>query len=269
MKEKNKKSDNRSARKASSGLIELLAAVGLIVLVVVVIFCTRSCTLFVDIPSVEDGVLDDKLPPKEDSPMSTVLNPVSADDAVYPIRVSESVTLDKIYTATGYFPEDGSDEEIVNVLAVKLTNTSEKTLEYLAFELTVNEEVYKFAVATLPAGKSVYAFNTEQKSAPEAVTTAECAVEYEIYFTSEPSKMAETFTYQIQNGTVVVKNISDKDIASDIVVYYKSTANGGYLGGITYRFRISGGLDAGKSYNAYAPHAYSHMTEIMFTSYEE
>ena len=267
MKEIKKKAEKKqSGGKIPEGLLEFLAALGVIVLVVAVIFATRSCTIG-DGEGSGDNETDSSA--AEKYPTTTVLNTIAASESLYPIKVSESITLDKVYTATGYFPEDGTDEAVENVLAVKLTNTSEKTLEYLTFKLNVNGEFYKFAATTVPAGKSVYVFNADRKSAPAEVQYAISEVEYEIYFAEEPTTNPESFLYKIENGTIVVKNISDSDIRSDIVVYYKSTAENGYLGGITYRFRISGGLAAGKTYNGYAPHAYSHMTEIMFTQYEE
>ena len=271
MKKKKKIEQKNRSRKLPEGLIEFLAAFAVIALIVVIVFCTRSCAYGETIdPSLTSGVYEDTSAPAKDSPTTTILNPIPVAETIsYPLALSEGLTLDKVYTATGYFPEDGSEESIENVLAVKLTNKSEKTLEYLTFTLDANGETFKFSAATIPAGKSVYAFNLDRKAAPKNLDTVECATEFEIYFAKEPSAKTDMLSYDIKNGTVVVTNISGRDIKSDIVVYYKATAEDGYLGGITYRFRISGGLAAGKSFNAYAPHALTHMTEIMFAQYEE
>lgn len=268
MKKKNKKV---SEKRAPEGLFEFLAAVGVVALIIAIVFCTRSCAFGETIdPTLTSGVYEDTSAPAKDSPTTTTLNPLPIAETIsYPLALSEGLTVDKVYTATGYFPEDGSEEAIENVLAVKLTNKSEKTLEYLTFSLDANGETYKFSAATIPAGKSVYAFNLDRKSAPENLDTLAGETEFEIYFAKEPSAKTDMLSYDIKNGTVVVTNISGRDIKSDIVVYYKATAEDGYLGGITYRFRISGGLEAGKSFNAYAPHALTHMTEIMFAQYEE
>lgn len=266
MKKRTKNEKKQSARRIPGGLMEFLVAVGILVLVLVITVCTRSCEIARDS---ESGIFEDTSAPAQNSPTTTVLDPLPAEGITYPLAITEDIVLDQVYTATGYFPEDGSDEAIEKVLAAKLTNTSAKTLEYLTFTLTVNGESYPFAAATVPGGKSVYVFNSERKSSPDAVTSLAGEAAIEIYFTQEPSAKTETLSYQVENGTVVVTNISEKDIQSDIMVYYKATAEKGYLGGITYRFRISGGLAAGKSFSAYAPHAYAHMTEIMFAQYEE
>ena len=269
MKTKNKKTQKISPQKAT-GLPEFLAALGIVVLGIILILCIRSCENREDIsPAVTGAVFEDISAPADDTPTSTILTPIPADGISYPLPLTDMIAVEQIYTATGYFPEDGSDEAIENVLAVKLSNSSDRTLEYLSFSLIVNGEISKFTAATVPAGKNIYVFAAERSTAPTELTTIESAVEFEIYFSNELSAKTDTLSYEVQNGTIVVTNISDRDILSDIVVYYKSTAEDGYLGGITYRLRISGGLAAGESFNGYAPHAYAHMTEIMFTQYEE
>lgn len=270
MREYNNNKKNAAEQKKTKGISEFAVALGLVVLILGFFAVARYYGLgFANNGSVKNGILEDNTFPEADAPTQTILDPISADDNLFPFQITENLTLDRIYTATGYFPENGTDEAIENVLAVKVTNTSEKTLEYLSFTLLADGEDYKFAAATLPSGKSVYVFNTEKKTAPDAVATLESEVEFEIYFTEEPSKESNALSYKIQNGAVVVTNVSDADIKTDIVVYYKSTAENDYLGGITYRFRIEGGITAGQSYIAYAPHAYAHMTEIMFTQYEK
>jgi hypothetical protein len=255
----------RTAGKRPSGVIELFAALGVAVLVGLLIFGIHSCE---SRPSVKDGIMNDSVVSSK-GPTQTVMNPIPVKEAILPLQLAKGVTVDQVYTSTGYFPEDGTDKAMKGVFAVKLTNTSEQTLEYLTFTLKVNGEKYKFAAATVPAKKSVYVFNSKSKKAPDKISALEGEEEVKTYFPTEPSKKIGTLSYSVNTGSIVVKNISKRDINSDIMVYYKSTADGGYLGGITYRFRIKGGLDAGKSHTAFAPHAYAHMTEIMFVQYEE
>ena len=267
-----KKTNNiqEKGQKKTTGIPEFAAALGVIVLIFGLVILAHYIGLADNEGfNVNKGVMDDYSAPEEDSPTQTILNPILDEVTAYPVQITDNVLLDKVYTATGYFPEDGKDEAIENVLAVKVTNTSDRTVEYMTFTVTVNNSDYSFAAATVPAGKSVYVFNSQKKEAPEEILSIEGKSQYEIFFSEEPTAKSDIFTYQIGNGTVSVMNISGNDIRSDIVVYYKSIADNGYLGGITYRFRITGGLRASESFNAYAPHAYSHMTEIMFTQYEK
>jgi len=251
------------SNKNPTGLPELLVVLLIIVVLILLILLVRSCT-----PN-ESGTPDpSQTDTNHDSPNSTELNPIPFADVVLPVSVTSAVTVDNIFTATGYYPEDGTDDGVENVLAAKFTNTSDKVLEYMTVVLKVNSESYNFAITTLPAGKSVYVFNSDRKTAPDVITSLSGVSEYEIYFDEEPEKMEESIASDVQNGLIVVKNISDKDITSDIVIYYKSKTENGYLGGITYRLRVPGGLKSGETYNAYAPHSYAHMTEVMFVKLE-
>jgi len=261
---KKKKNKSAAEQKQTSGMPEFFAAAGIVILLLLIVLFIRACSTAGNVAPNDLAASEDTVVPTEDSPTTTNLNPIPIDGAELPIHVTDAVTLETVYTATGYFPEDGTDEGVENVLAAKFTNTSDRTLEYMTVVLTVNGEAYNFALTTIPAGASVYVFNTDRKTAPAAVTEISAESGYEIFFAEEPDLKKDKFSFEIQNGTIVVTNISDEDITSDIYVYYKSTAGTGYLGGITYRFTVSGGLGAGQSYNAYAPHAYAHMTEIMF-----
>ena len=71
---------------------------------------------------------------------------------------------------------------------------------------------------------------------------------------------------QILDGAVNVTNISGKDIAGDIVIYYKNSAADLYYGGITYRVRIEGGLKAGEIRQIMASHFSDTGSKIMFVT---
>ena len=67
--------------------------------------------------------------------------------------------------------------------------------------------------------------------------------------------------------TIKVTNVSGEDITGDIYVYYKTVANDMYMGGITYRAKIEGGLAAGASAECYAGHYTQKYSEILFVTY--
>ncbi len=262
------KKNIKKAPKAQ-GLLEALVALALIAICFVLAVTVPSCKLFKGPDPTQSGLLDDTFSPDKNNPTTSNLLPIAVDNITLPMETAGGIKLSRLYTATGYYPEDGSDDQIKDVFVAAFTNTTGKTLQYMTVTLNVNGKPFDFEITTLPPMKSVYVFSEEAKKAPENVTSLDFSVGYQVFFPSEPSLHKDTLSFTCQTGSIIVKNISDKDIAGDIVVYYKSTAEGGYLGGITYRFRIAGGLKAGQTYNAYAGHSYAHMTEIMFVTYEE
>lgn len=262
------KKNIKKAQKAQ-GLIEGLAAFVFIAACFALAAIVPSCKLPSETDPTQSGILDDTFAPDRNNPSSSQLSPVALEGISLPAEAASGIQLSRLYTATGYFPEDGRDSEIENVLVAAFTNTTGQTLEYMTVTLTVNGKDYDFELTTLPPLKSIYVCNEKAIKAPEKVFSLELEVGYQVFFRSEPSLHEDTLSFTCQTGTIAVTNTSDKNITGDIVVYYKSKADGGYFGGITYRFRIMGGLKAGATYNAYAPHAYSHMTEIMFVTYDE
>ncbi len=54
----------------------------------------------------------------------------------------------------GAFIEDGSDEQVKNVLALQFVNTSDKDIQYAEYAFAVNGVPISFKVSDLPAGQS-------------------------------------------------------------------------------------------------------------------
>ena len=109
----------RTAGKRPSGVIELFAALGVAVLVGLLIFGIHSCE---SRPSVKDGIMNDSVVSSK-GPTQTVMNPIPVKEAILPLQLAKGVTVDQVYTSTGYFPEDGTDKAMKGVLAAA-ENTS-------------------------------------------------------------------------------------------------------------------------------------------------
>ncbi len=245
----------------AEGLAEFIVALALIAALVCIVIFARGC-------SADHSGSDTPETEADTSENISELEPIASYGIEYPIEIADGITLDWVYTATGYFPEDATDDMVEDVLAAKFTNTTDRSLEYMTLTLTVNGEEYPFSIKTLPAGRSVYVFNSDRLAAPTDVTEVTSEVEYQVFFADEPTLREDVFKYTVTDGMIAVTNVTDEDITADFYVYYKSTAGEDLFGGITYRFKVSGTIKAGESFNGYTPHAYSHMTEVMFTDYE-
>ena len=256
-----KKKHNNPKNKPASARWEFAIALGfvaaLIALIVLIRFLGTSGSA--GDPTTEPPDSADALPEWEFAPL---------DGAELPAELGDSVYLTALASADGTFPEDASDEPIAGVLAASFTNRSERTVEYLTAVVTIDGEEYRFAVSTIPPGATVRAFESEKRTAPEAVSTLKAEKEYLLFFEEEPTRYPDEIRTEIKNGTITVTNISGEAIDEDIVIYYKSVYGDSYLGGITYRLRAEGGLAPGASYDGYAPHALTGRTEVLFVGYE-
>ncbi len=262
-----KKKKSRPAAKRRSdrnaGWREAAAALGIVAAAVALILLIRHFGTPGDPKNP-----DDTAPPVSVSLPEWERTPLTLDGVSLPLAVGEAVSVTALASTAGTYPEDAGDEPVTDVLTASFTNTSDRTVEYLTAILTLNGEEYRFAVSTIPPGATVCAFESAKKNAPDTVTSAKAEKEYLLWFESAPSLHGDAIRTEVKNGTITVTNISDKPITEDIVIYYKSVYGDSYLGGITYRLRAEGGLDAGASYDGYAPHALAGRTEVLFVDYE-
>lgn len=259
-KKKTRPSQKQSREAGSRTWLNIAAAAGIVAL----LFLIPAGT----------GLLSRENPPEtEPEPVPEEVAPVQPEPELHepeirslsavPYSLGEDVTLTEILSVTGEYPEDGESEMRENALCVRIHNGSDRTLEYLTAGVSCSGKDYTFAVSTLPPGETVLAWDKSGQSAPQEAEDIRVTPGYRVFFREEPS-LPDTLHVGVENGSLTVTNVSDRDISGEFFVYYKNRRNGEYLGGITYRVRISGGLKAGETYSAYAANAAKARTKVLF-----
>ena len=182
------------------------------------------------------------------------------------IELGSGLQIKNVGSYAGIFMEDGTDEIVSGVLMLVVTNNSEDDIQYAEITIPVSDGEANFSLSTLPAGETVVLLekNRMAYSAAEAYTGA--AMKNVALFSEPVSLCEDQLELQILNGAINVTNISGEDIAGDIVVYYKNSADDIYYGGITYRVRIEGGLKAGEVRQIMASHFSGSGSTIMFAT---
>lgn len=146
----------------------------------------------------------------------------------------ENITADAVGGYTGNYVEDGSDEPVVNVASLVVTNHSNLMLQVADIEFKVNDnDVAKFRVTNLLPGASVLVleaskreYNKKDNYSYGTVATA---------WIESVSLQEDKFTITKEDGLLTLKNNTDKAYEK-VYVYYKYIQVGGaYMGGITYR----------------------------------
>ncbi len=72
---------------------------------------------------------------------------------------------------------------------------------------------------------------------------------------------------KVLDGSVSVRNISGKDIESDIYIYYKDKKDDLVNGSVTYKFRVDG-LKADSQTYVKAPELNENNCRVIFTDYD-
>lgn len=184
------------------------------------------------------------------------------------IDLGQGLSVTEMISAAGVFPEDGQNTVLPDMFCITVKNSSERTLQLAQVKLTVNGEEYLFQLSTLPGGASVRAYEINRKAAPTDIQSFRSECVFAQFFETEPSIPEGELEISVTHKGIRVKNLTDRDINRDIFLYYKSIQNDTYVGGITYRVKLSG-LKAGDEATVYADHATETYTRVMFVEYGE
>lgn len=157
------------------------------------------------------------------------------------ISLGHGLTICKVGSYSGAFVEDGSDASVEDVMSIVLKNDSDKDLQYAVVKLGYGQEVASFAVTNLKAGAKAVVLEQNRMSAKDEGAQI-TSVENVVFYEEAQTVKDDQFRISGQKQTLNVKNISGEPILGDVYVYYKNVQDEAYLGGITYRVRISGGF---------------------------
>ncbi len=186
---------------------------------------------------------------------------------IFPISLYEDIIIEEGFLYTGAFPEDGSFDEKKDVFALKISNNSSKDIRLLRIYVTTSQKEMLFEITTLPAKSKLTVLEKNAQTLSSNEKIADFHAENRVDFENPVSLMKNTFELMTPNSVFNIKNISDKDIPSDIYVYYKKIdENGHYFGGITFRSKTVG-LKSGELKQIPASHFSGSDSEVVFIDY--
>ena len=180
--------------------------------------------------------------------------------------LKNSVDLVRVFSYSGKFVEDGSNDRKSNILAAEITNRGEEYIRLLEFEISDGTDTYSFSATTLFPGDSVTVLEKNGKEMPEGFTVRSVKATRAVDFEKQPSLNNAIIRLEEKSGQITVTNISTHDI-SDVCIYYKAKSNNEYLGGITYRVNV-GALKPNEANTVEISGYSTDNYEIKFTSYE-
>jgi hypothetical protein len=153
-----------------------------------------------------------------------------------PVQLEEGISITDAYVYTGAFPEDGSFDQKENVFALKVKNYSVKDLQLIRIEIKSDVKDYYFEITTLPSGESITVLEKSGATIAQTEKIQSVKAKNIAFFNKEMSLHSAIFQLTPLDKVMNIMNISDKDISSDVYVYYKKVdQNGNLFGGITFR----------------------------------
>lgn len=195
--------------------------------------------------------------------------PTNPDGSIaFPYTIpGTDLVIQSVRSYDGVFLEDGSNRDVAGISTMVLVNNGKNGVEYAEITLNQGSTVLKYKATSIPAGATM------------VVQEATAAKHINSKYTACSANVAEASTFElsetmvkveeIENGTLLVTNLTDETI-SRVRVFYKFAFEKGkiYVGGITYTAELTA-LEAGQSAKLTASHFAAGSSEVvMVRTYE-
>lgn len=232
-----------------------------------ILVATVAVLLIAAAVTVAVAVVLREAPPAETEIPATASPVPETDPAMGDLAdLGNGLVLSSLSSVAAQFPEDGSDELLLDLLCAEVRNDSAAMLQISHVSVTVNGIEYLFELTNLPAGATMRVYEKNRATAPAVMDSMEAECRFASFYETAPSPDMEGLSVAPAERGIAVGNLTDTSLEQTVYVYYKTVVDGVYVGGITYRVRVDG-LAAGETVTVYAPHATAEHTEIMFVEY--
>lgn len=163
---------------------------------------------------------------------------------------------------SGQFVEDGTNDNVKKVLAIKMTNDGSDSIQYAEYVYGINNEAVSFKVTDLPPGEScvVQEMNRRKNKKDDVL---ELSTRVVVRKDALPSAQDRVLVVDNSDDTLTLMNLTDKEL-QNVRVFYKNydESLGCYLGGVTYSGTVES-IVAGDSITVAPEHFVSGSSVIM------
>ena len=182
------------------------------------------------------------------------------------MELGDGIVIEELLPYSGIFREDRTDEEVRDVLAIRVSNRGATYIQTMNIILSDGAEEAVFSLSTLFPGDTVIVPELGRMNYGDAPAFTAARSENVAVFPEAPDLCADKLEIQCLSGVMNITNISGEDIPEDIFIYYKNYEDGIYTAGITYRVRLSGGLKAGEIRQGSAAHFDPDTSRVVFVN---
>lgn len=263
---KNREKQEKKRRRDSVALW-IVAALTVLIIAAVVVLCVVQMSRDDSGPSQTESAQTEPTQENEllqfDIPGFTCINEAELTALNGPLKVTA------VGRYTGAYVEDGTDEEVTDVLALIVENTGESWVEYAELTMDCGGQTARFVLSVLPAGSSALLMETSRM-------TYEPGTSYRVKADARVAELGDRvmdfsgeFVLYPDDGVINVENVSGEDHPETVTVCYKTHRYGLYIGGICYRARFENGIAAGEIAQSIQSHYTNEDSVILFMTYEK
>lgn len=155
-----------------------------------------------------------------------------SEEETQAVSSSEDLYCVEFSSYSGPFVEDGSNEQVENVLAMLVENRSEDYLEYALVTYDVFGKTAEFVVTGLPAGQSAWVLEKNRMTVKEGMDFE--FLDCDSTFKTDAILITDKLDVTADGNTLTLKNVSNETLENPCIYYKNRNSDGNYLGGITY-----------------------------------
>ena len=170
---------------------------------------------------------------------------------------------------TGPFVEDGSNEEVTDVLMIVIRNNGKDILKGANLSMRYGEEKAKFDFSTLLPGEEMIVLEKNRLTYSAEAKMSKLELKNREFFEEELNLYDEDFQIIQSDGEFEVENVSGISAEGPITIYYKNLSGNRYLGGITYSVVIEEGIQPTEIVQTAAEHFTLDNSELMYMTIGE
>ena len=182
------------------------------------------------------------------------------------IDLGNGLVITDVGSYTGAFVEDGTDEQVSDVLMIEVYNYGVAPVQYAEISLATGNETANFTLSTLPVGETMRVLEKTRMAFDENAEYTQAAAQNVAQFQKPMSLCQDKIQIQSLDGAMNIVNISGQDITGEVIVYYKNIADGMLQGGITYRVRFAEGMKKDEVRQIMTNHYSSSGSRVMFVT---
>jgi hypothetical protein len=204
--------------------------------------------------------------PQPTQPKPTEPQPTQPKPTEPPVVEDVPLSVQRVVRFSGQFVEDGTDELVEHVLAILVTNVSDRFLDLGTVSYDVSGETATFAVTGLPPGRSAWVMESSRMRVNKDVDPnyLGCVTNYRSGVVSQTADI----TVRAEGNQLIAVNNTGRTL-ENVFVYYKILhTDGNFFGGITYLVNF-GTIEPGGSAQSIAGHYQEGKTEIVRIGWQE
>lgn len=156
------------------------------------------------------------------------------------MKLNEVLVINNVGKYSGYYVEDGSFDEVKDVLVMEVENMGDQVIFEADIQASVNGKTYDFFLSLLPAKSKCLILEKNRQTIEGTVVEMNFSLN-DISYYDEPLHLQEdVLSVKKDNGCIWVTNKTNEMINDMIYVFYKSVDDTTYLGGRTFCHTING-----------------------------